>query len=159
MMPPRLNRLRPLLLTACLALAAGSAIAQVAPASTTTSLAPIAAEAPVQALTPFDARYAVYRDGKPLGDASLQLVSVGQARWRVDLRIEATRGLMGLAGLDLQQSTLFDVAGDRYRPLSQSSDRKALFGKRMATGTYDWEVRLTEDGFVGAMRYLRQCRF
>ena len=134
----RVNRLRPLLLTACLALAAGGATAQVAPASTTTSLAPVAVEAPQQALTPFDARYAVFRDGKPLGDASLQLVSVGQARWRVDLRIEATRGLMGLAGVDLQQSTVFDVSGDQYRPLSQATVRKALFGKRQVTGTYDW---------------------
>lgn len=138
MMAARVNRLRPLLLTTCLALAAGGATAQVAPASTTTSAAPVAVEAPQPALTPFDARYAVFRDGKPLGDASLQLVALGAARWRVDLRIEATRGLMGLAGVDLQQSTVFDVAGNQYRPLSQATVRKALFGKRQVTGTYDW---------------------
>ena len=90
------------------------------------------------ALVPFNARYAVFRDGKPLGDASLQLVALDAPRWRVDLHIEATRGLMGLAGLDLQQSTLFDVDGAEYRPLSQSTVRKALFGKRKATGVYDW---------------------
>jgi hypothetical protein len=73
-----------------------------------------------------------------LGDATLQLVALEKSRWRVDLRIEATRGLLGLAGLDLQQSTLFDLDGDRYRPLTQSSVRKMLFGKRVVTGIYDW---------------------
>ena len=131
--------LRPLLLSASLVLATGGAIAQDVPApAPTTVAAPVVADVPVRTLAPFDARYAVYRDGKPLGDANLQLTSLGESRWRVDLRIEATRGLMGLAGLDLQQSTVFDVAGDHYRPLSQSTVRKALFGKRQATGTYDW---------------------
>ena len=133
----RVNGLRPFLLTACLVLATGAATANIAPASTDTVPVVAAAQEPY-ALVPFDARYAVFRDGKPLGDASLQLVSLGESRWRVDLRIEATRGLLGLAGLDLQQSTVFDVAGAQYRPLSQSTVRKALFGKRQATGVYDW---------------------
>jgi hypothetical protein len=120
------------------AFALTGAAAQTLPAAGSTVLAPASTATPARPLSPFHARYAVFRDGKPLGDASLQLVALDNARWRVDLRIEATRGLMGLAGLDLQQSTLFDVTGDRYRPLSQSSVRKALFGKRMATGTYDW---------------------
>src|SRR5262245_55267372 len=93
---------RPLLLTAALVLATGAAIAQDVPAPATTAApvtaaAPVVADVPVRTLAPFDARYAVYRDGKPLGDANLQLVSLGESRWRVDLRIEATRGLMGLA--------------------------------------------------------------
>jgi len=137
------NRLRPLLLTACLAFVAGAVTAQdmpvqSVPAPNATAAAPVVAQAPVRTLAPFDARYAVYRDGKEMGDATLQLVDLGNARWRVDLRIEATRGLMGLAGVDLQQSTVFDVAGDRYRPLSQATVRKALFGKRQVTGSYDW---------------------
>ena len=41
----------------------------------------------------------------------MQLVSLERARWRIDLRIEATHGLMWLAGLDLQQSTVFDATG------------------------------------------------
>ena len=90
------------------------------------------------ALQPFAATYAVHRTGKPFGDATLQLVHLGDARWRVDLGIRGTRGFIGLAGLNLQQSTLFEVSGDQYRPLSQSTVRKAVIGSRRTTGVYDW---------------------
>ena len=132
----RRSRPLPVALSAVL-LAASGAFAQVAPPATTA--APVAVEvAPARDLVPFVATYAVFRDGKPFGDATLQLVPLERARWRVDLRIDANRGLLGIAGLNLQQSTLFDVAGTQYRPLTQSTVRKALFGKRIATGTYDW---------------------
>jgi len=112
------------------------------PAPATTSAAPVAAEAPAPALVPFNARYRVTRDGKALGDATLNLVSLSDDRWRIDLRIEATRGLMSLAGLDLQQSTVFDTPNDVFRPLSQSTVRKALFTRKQITGTYDWSTGL-----------------
>lgn len=100
---------------------------------------PVAAPAPAQrALQPFVASYEVHRDGKVLGDATLQLVDLPAGRWRVDLGIRGTRGLAGLAGLNLQQSTLFDVVDGRYRPLSQSTVRKMVFRSRRTTGTYDW---------------------
>lgn len=91
-------------------------------------------------LQPFVATYDVYRAGKPFGDATLQLARLDGARWRVDLGIRGTRGLTGLAGLNLQQSTLFDVSSDQYRPLSQSTVRKALFGSRKTVGVYDWDT-------------------
>ena len=94
-----------------------------------------------RALAPFEAAYAVYRDGKPFGDATLQLAQLDGARWRVDLDIKGSRGLLGLAGLNLQQSTLFDIAGGHYRPLSQATVRKAVFGQRRTTGIYDWNTR------------------
>jgi hypothetical protein len=89
-------------------------------------------------VVPFNARYAVFRDGKPLGDATLELVALDHARWRIDLRIEATHGLMSLANLDLQQSTVFDETPGGFRPLSQATVRKALFSRKQITGTYDW---------------------
>ena len=99
---------------------------------------PVAIPAQPRTLAPFVASYAVYRDGKPMGDATLKLVRLDGNRWRVDMGIRGTRGLVGLVGLNLQQSTLFDVIDDRYRPLSQSTVRKALFGSRKTTGVYDW---------------------
>lgn len=89
-------------------------------------------------LQPFVATYDVYRAGKPFGDATLQLARLDAARWRVDLGIRGTRGLTRLTGLNLQQSTLFDVSGGHYRPLSQSTVRKAIFGNRKSVGIYDW---------------------
>jgi len=132
------RRFRPLpfALSALLAAvgALGPAAAQVA-APATTAPAPVVE---ARTLVPFLASYAVFRDGKPLGDATLQLVALDNARWRVDLRIDATHGLIGIAGLNLQQSTLFDVAGTQYRPLTQSSVRKMVFRKKVITGVYDW---------------------
>ena len=111
--------------------------AQTLPAPT--AVEPVLATPGPRALEPFVATYAVYREGKPFGDATMQVVKLDGARWRVDLGIDANRGLIGLAGLNLQQSTLFDVEGDAYRPLSQSTVRQAFFGKRKSTGVYDWQ--------------------
>ena len=101
-----------------------------------------AAIAPPQAhtLQPFVATYAVLREGKPFGEATMQVVKLDGARWRVDLGIDAKHGLLGLAGLNLQQSTLFDLDGNQYRPRTQSTVRQALFGKRKSTGVYDWRA-------------------
>lgn len=104
----------------------------------------LSATAKGRTLVPFVAAYEVYRGGKAFGDATLQLSRIDGARWRVDLGIRGTRGLIGLAGLNFQQSTLFDVNGDQYRPLSQSTVRKAFFGDRKSTGVYDWSRHLAQ---------------
>ncbi len=91
-------------------------------------------------LEPFVASYQVYRNGKPVGDATMRVVKSGDARWRIDLDIRGTRGLAGLTGINIEQSTLFDVAGTHYRPLSQSTVRRALFSGRKNVGVYDWNA-------------------
>ena len=92
-----------------------------------------------RALQPFVASYEAWYEGKPAGTATMRLVRDDQAsRWRVDLGIRGNRGLAGIVGLNLEQSTVFDVANDIYRPLSQSTVRKALLFDRRITGTYDW---------------------
>jgi hypothetical protein len=135
-----LKRALPLLLSSSLAVLAMAASAQTAP---TPAMAPpaqaeaVAPQPQARALAPFSARYEVFRGGNPMGDATMQVVKLDAARWRVDLSIRASRGLLRLAGLNLQQSTLFAVDGATYRPLSQSTVRRALFGSRQTTGVYD----------------------
>src|SRR5687768_10275150 len=113
------------------------------PASAVATQSPVVEAPPIapqpRTLTPFVASYSVHRDGKAMGEATLKLVRLEGGRWRVDMGIRGTRGLVGLVGLNLQQSTLFDVVDGRYRPLSQSTVRKALFGNRKTTGVYDWQ--------------------
>lgn len=92
------------------------------------------------ALEPFVADYQVYNSGKVLGDATMQVVPSG-SHWRIDLDIRAEHGMMGLAGAAAQQSTVFDVVGDAYRPLSQALVRKVVFSKRQVIGVYDWNKR------------------
>lgn len=96
-----------------------------------------AAEAP-RTLSPFVARYEADYHGKPAGDATLALVRESDPRWRVDLSIHGRRGMAGVLGLNVQQSTVFDTTDGGYRPLSQSMVRKGLFLGRTATGAYDW---------------------
>jgi hypothetical protein len=93
--------------------------------------------APAQALEPFVANYEVLRGGRTLGAATMQVVKGVGTRWRVDLGMHGT-GLVGLTGLNAEQSTVFDDINETYRPLTQSTFRKALFTRRQTVGTYDW---------------------
>jgi hypothetical protein len=100
--------------------------------------AAMACSLPAQALEPFIAHYQVYNGGKEMGDATMQVVRNDARRWRVDLGIHGTTGLMGLAGVNAEQSTVFDQVGDLYRPLTQGTVKKALFTRRQTIGIYDW---------------------
>lgn len=92
----------------------------------------------VVVLEPFVARYEARYHAKPAGDATLKLVRLQQPQWRVDLGIEGRRGMAGVLGLNVQQSTVFDAIDNAYRPLSQSTVRKGLFLGRKSVGSYDW---------------------
>ncbi|WP_082538886.1 DUF3108 domain-containing protein [Lysobacter sp. Root494] len=103
--------------------------------------APVATEAShgSRALEPFVAQYQVFKDGHVLGDAVMRVVKNDARRWRVDLDMKGT-GWVGLAGIAAEQSTVFDVAGNRYRPLAQSTVRKTVFTKKQTVGVYDWRT-------------------
>ncbi len=93
---------------------------------------------PTAALEPFVARYEARYHAKPAGDATLKVVRLQPPQWRVDLGIEGRRGMAGVLGLNVQQSTVFDAIDSLYRPLSQSTVRKGLFLGRKTVGSYDW---------------------
>lgn len=110
--------------------------------STLFLLAAATFSAPAAALEPFVANYQIFANGKPMGEATMQVVQGDAAgRWRMDLDMRGTRGLVGLANVNAQQSTVFDTVGETYRPLSQSTVRKAVFLGKEITGTYDWTTR------------------
>ena len=113
--------------------------------------------APASALEPFVANYQIFNEGKPLGEATMQVVpDANTSHWRIDLDMRGTRGLIGLAGANAQQSTVFDVVGaDTYRPLSQSTVRKAIFVGRKITGTYDWNAHTAR--WTGDVKKNRQA--
>lgn len=126
--------MRPFVALVLLLALAGPALAQdgVAPPS-----AGLEAEVP-RTLEPFVARYHALYHGKPAGSATLQVVRQAPPRWRVDLGIDGEKGMAGVLGLNVQQSTVFESSETGYRPLSQSTVRKGLFLGRKSTGTYDW---------------------
>lgn len=100
--------------------------------------------APALALEPFVASYQAYNEGKLAGSASMKVAPRSAGQWQIDLNVKGTRGFARLAGLNIEQSTVFDARGEDFRPLSQATVRHALiFGKRM-TGTYDWNSRTAQ---------------
>lgn len=109
---------------------------------------------PAQALEPFVANYQVLRGGRTLGEATMQVVRADAGRWRVDLGMRGT-GLVGLAGINAEQSTAFDQVGETYRPLTQSTLRKTLFTRKQTTGTYDW--RLLRARWTGDVKATRRA--
>ena len=111
------------------------------PSRTLMFCALVLASAPVFALEPFVATYQAYNEGKLAGAAQMQVVQTDGARWRVDLGIHGTRGFAWLAGLNIEQSTVFDTVGERYRPLSQGTVKHAVFTGKKISGVYDWQVR------------------
>jgi Protein of unknown function (DUF3108) len=89
-------------------------------------------------LEPFVATYDAWYQGKQAGTATMRLQPQG-TQWQVDLGIRGNRGFAGILGLNLEQDTLFDVVGTVYRPLRQSTTRKAaVFFNRKVEGVYDW---------------------
>lgn len=92
------------------------------------------------ALEPFVAQYAVHRGGDELGEATMRLTRGEGDRWRIDLVMRGT-GLLRIAGLNAEQSTVFETDGGAYRPLSQATLRRAVFTRRQTTGVYDWRAR------------------
>jgi hypothetical protein len=96
--------------------------------------------APAWALEPFVASYQAYNEGKLAGSASMKVAPKAGSQWQIDLNVKGTRGFARLAGLNIEQSTVFDVEGDQFRPLSQATVRHALFMGKEMVGTYDWKA-------------------
>jgi hypothetical protein len=99
-----------------------------------------AAVASADELQPFVATYQVFHDGHQLGNATMLLSQLDSPRWRIDLGMKG-RGLMRVTGLNLQQSTLFDSNGVSFRPLSQSTVKRAFLSSKKTVGVYDWNTR------------------
>lgn len=95
---------------------------------------------PALALEPFVATYQAYNEGKLAGAAKMQVTQTEGARWRVDLGIRGTRGFAWLAGLNIEQSTVFDARDEQYRPLSQATVKHAVFTGKKMSGVYDWQA-------------------
>ncbi|MFT3763428.1 MAG: DUF3108 domain-containing protein [Pseudoxanthomonas sp.] len=95
---------------------------------------------PALALEPFTASYQAFNEGKPVGIAKMQVAQTDGDRWRVDLGIKANRGFAGLIGLNIDQSTVFAVDGDDYRPLGQTTVKHAFFSNKKMIGAYDWDA-------------------
>ena len=96
------------------------------------------------ALEPFVATYQAFYKGKEAGDATMKVLHNEGTQWRVDMAVHARKGFVGVLGLNLEQSTVFENRGNRYFPLSQSTVRKGLFLGKRATGVYNWQTHTAQ---------------
>ncbi|MGY0560881.1 DUF3108 domain-containing protein [Luteimonas sp. A277] len=95
---------------------------------------------------PFFATYEAWYGDRHVGEASMKLERREEPNWEIELEIRANRGLIGLARLNMLQSTVFDVHHDGhfFRPLTQRTVRKAILFGRNSTGIYDWHTRTAQ---------------
>jgi hypothetical protein len=100
--------------------------------------------APALALEPFVASYQAFNEGKLAGSASMKVVPKAGSQWQIDLNVKGTRGFARLAGLNIEQSTVFDTADGQFRPLSQATIRRALLMGKKMVGTYNWTTRTAQ---------------
>lgn len=106
------------------------------------------AAAPALALDAFTATYEAWYDGSRQGDGVMRLAPAGEGRWTYSLDVRGTSGMAAIAGADLSQSTTFDTAAGKWRPLSGSDSSKMLFKSSTRKASYDWsrgEARWTGD--------------
>ena len=104
------------------------------------------ATAHTEALAPFHATYEAWYGDRHVGEANMRLERRDGPNWEIDLEVRANRGLIGLARLNMLQSTVFDVHhdGDFFRPLTQRTVRKAILFGRSVDGIYDWHTHTAQ---------------
>jgi hypothetical protein len=105
------------------------------------------ASAPALAIKPFSADYQANYMGMQ-ATAKMSLASAGKDRW--EYRID-----IGGMGAELEQSTVFEVEGDQWRPIRSVDSQRGTSGlaamlvkRKTVTADYDWqqgEARWTGD--------------
>lgn len=104
------------------------------------ALEPVPAWEPIATLAPFEGTYEAYYKGRAAGDATLALTPLAGNRWQVSLEVRGKRGFAGVLGLNLLQTTEFELHQGQFRPLRQHTERRGLFLGRKVEGVYDWQA-------------------
>lgn len=82
---------------------------------------------------PFERRYEVLRNGKPLGEATLVLRRIDAGTWSFTTRIRGTRGLAGLAGASIEEHSEFTWHDGRPQLLRYRYHQDVAFRTRERT--------------------------
>lgn len=136
-MPPIRIHLTTVLL--CLLPWLSATAAQLPPASAAAAPAELPAQQWGRAtLAPFEGTYEAFYKGRLAGDATLALKPLAAGRWEVSLEVRGKRGFAGVLGLNLLQTTVFDLHQGQFRPLSQHTVRRGLLLGKKLDGVYDW---------------------
>lgn len=101
-----------------------------------------ASVASAKRLEPFNLKFEVSRNGKALGEARLNLRSVGENKWEFVSETKGTRGLAGLSGVSIREHSLFRWNGERLQALKYQFDQEVAFKSKQRTLDIDPETKL-----------------
>lgn len=79
---------------------------------------------------PFDAKYDVYRDGSRIGTGTIALSKLDNGQWSMTTRSEATEGLLGVAGVRREETSLIQWEGGLPQSLDYQMQQKAAWSDR-----------------------------
>jgi hypothetical protein len=98
---------------------------------------------PADELTPYEARYSVYRNGKFTGETTVKLELDGN-RWSMHSEARGTRGLARLLKLRNTEHSDGEVTEGKFLPSSYEHHTRAMGIDRRWTAAFDWETRLVQ---------------
>ena len=92
------------------------------------TLAPVAWAAPPP--QPFSADYEVFQDGQKLGKGSITLRALGDNRWELATRSQATEGLFAMAGVERSETSILRWTAGRPEVVEYRMQQKAGWNQR-----------------------------
>lgn len=90
---------------------------------------------------PFKAEYVASRNGKPLGQTTIELIDNGDDSWTLRTTTLGTDGLASLVGLDVVEESRLRWLGGRPETLAYDFRQKAALRSKRRHGEFDWSRR------------------
>lgn len=113
----------------------------------------VAAAPPLQ---PYVAHYEVLRDGAPAGRATVSLNAEGEGQWRLHSRTEGTQGLAALAGLLVEETSVFSETAKGLQCISYRYRQSGLRVRERSVDCGSGETDIVSRDHRGEYRFPAQ---
>jgi len=91
-------------------------------------------------LKPFSVTYAVSRDGKVIGESTVQLAASGEDEWTMTTETRGTAGMARMLGLDVREESRFRWNSGRPESLSYDYRQDAALKHKKRHADFDWRA-------------------
>jgi hypothetical protein len=98
---------------------------------------------------PFDAQYAVYQGDSRIGTGTIALRELTGGQWSMTTSSEATEGMLALAGMRREESSLLRWDGDRPETIKYQMQQKAAWRERREALDVDARRRTATSHYKG----------
>ncbi len=89
---------------------------------------------------PFSVTYAVSRDGKVIGESTVQLVAAGDGEWTLATETRGTAGMARMLGLDVREESRFRWNSGKPESLSYDYRQDATLKHKQRHADFDWRA-------------------